>query len=654
MKKLLSILCLLLFTQMAVGQSLKMRIANRLYNDLHFAEAKRHYEEIVAKNPDNIEAEEKLAHCYRRMNDSEKAEFWYAKVVDNERAEAEDKLYYAQALAKNGKYKESKKWYRKYAEAVEKDSRGGNFYEAYNNLHIFYSDSGNYQVEYAAFNSEASDFSPMFYEGKLIFSSNRHGLKNKPVQRTFNWTKTAFLDLYIVEEEGSEPKLFHENLNSKYHEGPLAFFKDHKKMIFTRNNYFEGKYRESDKGVNKLKMYLAEREGEDWRNLTEFPYNDDQYSMGHPTFSPDYQWLYFASDMPGGYGGVDLYKCKVEGETFGEPINLGAAINTEGDDMFPYIDAKGNLYFASDGHVGMGGLDIFLATKKGEEQYDDPFNVGYPLNSSQDDFGLIFDEKRGIGYFTSHDRTGGSGDDDIFKFYRKESTVPPVLITGVTIEQETTDTLGNVSVVVKNLKTGEVEDHTTEPDGSFELSLVPGDPYEIVAIEDGFERTVKIIEEEESEKVKNGEVISVPLKPSSSREKFDQLEVFHIYYDYNKHTIREDAQEGLEEVIDILEQYEEATVTLRAHTDKRSTNKYNDWLSSQRAQAAQQYLIKGGIEAGRIKTVAIGENELLDTCEECSEQGHQNNRRTEFIFTWKEKTLRSKPLTAPMSTSPSM
>jgi outer membrane protein OmpA-like peptidoglycan-associated protein len=505
MKK--NILIIIIFLPvMLCGQGLKKKLADKSFSSFHYAEAIKHYEGILAKNPEDADSEEKLAECYRQINDTKNAEKWLAKVVQRSSAKPIHKLLYAEALANEAKYEEAKKWYAAYNE----DGRGKNFVDFYNNqMPFLQANNKDYTVEEVSFNSKTgSDFSPAFLGDKIVFCSNRHSASNGIRKDEFKWTKSSFLDLYVVDADGRVEK-FNKKLNTRYHEGPVAFYDNGTKMIFTRNNYYEGKYKESSDGINKLKMFFAEKQADgSWANITPFPYNSDEYSVGHPTVSADGQTLYFASDMPGGIGETDLYMCKWENGAWGKPINLGREINTEGKEEFPFLDSKGNLFFSSTGHGGFGGLDIFFAENL-NGKFEKPENVGVPLNSSQDDFGIIVDTTGKLGYLSS-DRANAGAQDDIYKFVGKPFG-NYITLKAITLHAETKKALPavNVSIALQEVVTTSISGEDGIVEGKFHKKK----SYQFVAKKEGFEEARLSITPEQLQKYQEGDLIEIPLVP---------------------------------------------------------------------------------------------------------------------------------------------
>ncbi len=421
MKIILLFISLLFF---AVGSSrdfvMKKKRANRYYSHFDFHRAIPIYEKILKKDPQNAEIYGKLANIYDRINDSQNAERCYAFLTgEEEKMEIRPFLLlnYARVLSRNGKYLLAASWYRRYKDAVPYDPRGAAFSDAYQNMELFYKDSAYYTIQKAPFSSDADDFSPAYFQNMIVFSSDR--AKFSIVRSTYNWTKSSYLDLYVANSEDKEASPFSNKLNSIYHEGPVTFSKNQDTIIFTRSNYFHSRLRKSNEGINKLSLFEAiwDFKSKSWINIQPLSLNDDQYSNEHPALSPDGTKLYFASDKPGGMGGMDLYVSHHITDSQGAgswslPINLGPGINTPGNDMFPFVDHQNNLWYASNGIPGLGGLDVFFACKLGEG-FSKPINPGYPFNTRFDDFGFITLDAGESGYLSS-DRYNTFRNDDIF------------------------------------------------------------------------------------------------------------------------------------------------------------------------------------------------------------------------------------------------
>ncbi|AWV98126.1 hypothetical protein DJ013_08040 [Arcticibacterium luteifluviistationis] len=412
----------------------------------------------------------KLAYSLYNINDYKQAEEYFSTLASLVRGSTEsgnDILEkYAKVLAGNGKYEQSSNVWSEYG-AKSPNTRADDFKALQSNIQALKRNSSSYQTYYLPINTNNADFSPTKYNDGLVFVSAR--AKNSPIKRVFAWDYSPFLDLFFIDnekqletEDGSmgaglsssdldevaldnlttdsysandgptlsfktamgfqtKPQLasdeFSGKLNSSYHEGPCQFFENGERVIFTRNGIKNLSY-ESDDGLNRVHLYLAKKTTRGWANLEGFPFNDGNYSTGHPAFMPGEKILFFVSDMPGGYGGTDIYYSKLENEQWQTPQNAGSDINTDGNEMFPFIDESSILYFSSDGHPGLGGLDLFTITlDENGNVASGLHNLGEPLNSSSDDFGILSDKDFTKGYFSSNRKRGGS-DDDIYRFTR--------------------------------------------------------------------------------------------------------------------------------------------------------------------------------------------------------------------------------------------
>ena len=477
---------LLLSIQLYSQQTLNQ--GNKLYSQYAYSSAIEQYEAYFAKHSGNYEATWKLADSYRENNRYADAEKWYAKAVAFAECEPVNKLHYAQVLQINGNYALAAEWYGKYLQTVPKDGRAESQLKACQNYKQYFEGKDRYVVTNMNFNSKYYDYSPAQYKEGLVYSSSRDS--EKAISNISTWTGEQFFDLYYTAGKGDEtggswgkPKLVGGPINTKYHEGPVVFSRDDKQVYVTRNNYDNrrmiGKVGKSEDNVVMLKLYIADIEGDNWKNEKEFKYNNDEYSVGHPALSADGNLLYFVSDMPGGFGGTDIYVCERAGSEWLAPKNAGPEINTEGDEMFPWISEDSVLYFASEGHGGLGGLDVFRV--KGEPgSWGRVKNMGSPINSPQDDFGLIIDkEDKSRGYFTS-DRVEGKGSDDIYSF--KDNGI---YLEGIVVDAKTDSPICKSTVDLR--LSGNVKGRAnTECDGYFEFSVVSDKVYNLKGCAEGY------------------------------------------------------------------------------------------------------------------------------------------------------------------------
>lgn len=382
---------------------------NKSFETLNYQKAIKKYNKTSSLS---LDSKRKLAESYRLSNNTIESEKVYAELTNEASATPEDLYYYAFVLKENKKYSESNDWMQKYQDKV-KNLRTEHFSEDKGKLSKFLTDEGYFSVQNININTAQEDFGTSYYKEKVVFASSREGAKM--IKRRWNGNQMAFLDLY--ESEGKDNQLtnlsrFGNNTNNKYHEGPASFSNAGAFMAYTANNY-TGK---STDGTIKLKIFFSKNQDNKWSKGEGFFLNNDQYSVGHPCLSEDGNTMYFASDMPGGLGGVDLYKVtRANGAEWSQPVNLGKEVNTDGNEMFPFFHEQSQmLYFASDGQFGLGGLDVFVSPLNGAT-YKQVSNLGAPINTEKDDFALIVDKGSKAGFLSSN-RLEGKGDDDIYSF----------------------------------------------------------------------------------------------------------------------------------------------------------------------------------------------------------------------------------------------
>lgn len=458
---ILSALC---FGQIFAQKSTKEIKGDKYYSFYSFDKAIEKYSQADILT---VDGNRKLAESYRNINNTAKAEEVYAKYINDKDAIADDYYNYAAVLKTNGKYAEANKWMDKFKQASPNDLRAKNY--AANNAQLtnLLKDEGRYKIEHLNINTDQQDFGTAYYNNKIVFASSRGG--NKSVKRSYNWNQKPFLDLYVADksdEQLKDPKNLNKHLNKKMHEGPASFANEGKMMAFTRNDY-SGK---SKDGVVKLQIFFAELKDDKWTNETAYKLNSSEYSVGHPCLTSDGNTMYFASDMPGGFGGADLYVVKKDANgVWGEAKNLGDKINTEGNEMFPYFEESNEfLFFASNGHLGLGGLDVFITPVKGDG-FGKILNMGAPLNTQYDDFSLIIDDKMRKGYFSSN-RVGGSGDDDIYAFELMSPFSFGKTIKGLAKEKDG-NILSGALVKLYDDAGKEVGSVTTASDGAYSFTV---------------------------------------------------------------------------------------------------------------------------------------------------------------------------------------
>ncbi|HEY5592245.1 MAG TPA: hypothetical protein VIK55_14665 [Paludibacter sp.] len=360
----------------------------------------------------SVEGQRMLAESYHKVDSNELSEKVYFTMINADKEIVPEDYYnYAMVLKMNGKYDESNKWMDKFVVLKPEDLRVKDYVANSSKLAKLQKDNGEFQIKHQSINTDALDFGTSYYKNKVVFASTRTHFKF--LVRKYNWTKEPFWNMYIAEVDKGQlenPEIFNKGLNGNLHDGPACFSNDGNFMAFTRNNYHD----KSKDRVVELQIWFSNFKDGKWSKPIPFVHNNTAYSVGHPCLTSDGKTMYFTSDMPGGYGGTDIYKTTKDGTgEWGIPVNLGDKINTEGDEMFPFLEDKsGTFFFSSNGRFGLGGLDIFISTMNGSE-FSQPYNAGSPLNTQYDDFAAIVDGKMDKGYFSTN-RIGGSGGDDIY------------------------------------------------------------------------------------------------------------------------------------------------------------------------------------------------------------------------------------------------
>ncbi len=713
---------------------------------MRYADAIVHYEEILAKDENNIEVKIKLGECYRKVKDAKNALRIYAQLAHEEKVNPKYFWYYAQALAQNGYYMESASWYEKYSHTVVDGHYAQAYANAYKNMETFFEDSSDFLLQELPFiNSPQSDFSPVYHKNGFLFISNRK--QQSVVRTTFEQDQSSFLDFYfasdttLIESLLNDPifeykkkkqyyngeytiatsndnaipaqygnlykydtihyhyddvnlvsRMVDEGVKTRFHEGPLTYTLTHDTVYFTRSTSFEkGK---GDKRMSRLALFTSFVKDGKWQEAREISLNGHDFSTGHPAMTPDNKRMYFASDRPGGKGGVDIYYVEYDHGSFSDPVNV-EEINTPDNEVFPYVAPDGNLYFSSDGHPGLGGLDLFVVTIEGKN-VGEIRNLGSPFNSTLDDFGMAWNPTMTKGFLSSN-RKRGYGDDDIYSFKKLCSSVIAYVY----------DSISGQPLASVLVSTGEYSGYTDKK-GRIEFCLKPGD-HSFTVVKENYQNKDSIVSSRSyieialnplafdlagriASKENNSPIVGVkviltntdthettevetdklgnyyfPLDMSSNYTvsvskklcgatslnrttkgltqsetlrgdmdmlcKGDIIKVENIYYDLNKYAIRADAAKELDKLVLIMNQYPDMRIELRSHTDSRSSAAFNMKLSTKRAESVLDYLAEQGIVPSRMRAAGFGESKPLNRCVDgvkCGEEEFQVNRRTEF------------------------
>lgn len=499
-----------------------------------------------------------------------------------------------------------------------------------------------YEIQTLGFNSKKSDFAPSIYDDRLVFASARDTIKSSG--KLYPWNNQPYLDLYITDPGESQfvPEKFLDNLESSYHDSNMAFDSKSQTVYFTRNYLKKNKLSANSEGVSNMQILKGTIYNNALVNVSSLSFNSKDYSCGHPALSPDGRYLYFTSNMPGGHGESDIYMVElgVDGDALTPPSNLGPTINTKGREMFPFVDGN-SLYFSSDGHYGLGGLDVFISQIKSKSQYSLPMNMGVPINGNMDDFSLVWDHNQGNGYFASN-RFGGAGDDDIY-YFEKAKPINCLEYSGYVLNEETGEPIALASVELYALDTGLLTAMKTDETGYFNVVLPCSKENKMVFFKPGFSKKELFMTtgENPEEPSTNNRIYLTPFESLVVKEgDIEKIKVNPIYFEYDKSDITPRAEIELGKVLFVMREFPEVKIKIESHTDSRGTDQYNFKLSDDRAKSTMRYLIAKGVEAERIVSAnGYGEYRLKNQCAngvKCTEQEHLANRRSDFIIVEKK------------------
>lgn len=636
-------LIIILFIVSCKGYTQSKELADKYFKDYAYKDAAELYLDEYNEGNVTVEILRKLGDCYYFNLETEEAEKWYRLLFEKFESSVEPEYFfrYSQVLKSNGKQKESDEWLLKLKSKKPNDTRvialedNKNYYEeiiskkgdVYKKLHNLSS------------NTNFSDFGGYILGNEFYFASTRPFPKK--THSLYGWNNQPFLNIYRgvidLDQKNEILEVSHikdlKSINSKYHESNVVITKDGLTMYFTRDNH-DGKKLKGDKeNISHLKLYRAKRKNDDtgdWGDIVELPFNSNEYSCGHPTLSKDEKTLYFVSDMPNGLGETDIYEVKIlENEKFGQPVNMGRAINTEGREMFPFISNDSTLYFSSDGHLGLGALDVFKSQfKKGV--YTKAENIGEPINSPLDDFYFVLNDDNKSGFFSSN-RKGGKGDDDIYSFFVDRKCVKN--IEGIVINEKNKEPIENATVkLIDSSNKLVLKEVKTNDKGKYIFKYINClDKYAIIISHSHYKsKTVEV-----KRKEKNIKIADVVLTPIIEGNK---ILVNPIYFRYGSSAITARGAYELDKVVAVLEDNPGMVIKIESHTDSRGSRRGNLRLSDRRAKSTRRYILSKGVEPYQIQSaIGYGESRLLIDCQnltrrKCTEEDYSINRRSNFFI----------------------
>ncbi|CAC9975382.1 OmpA family protein [Flavobacterium panici] len=624
------------------SQQSKLNAGAKKYDNYAYVDVIKTYERVAAKGYKSEVLYRKLGDSYYFNSNFEGAVKWYDELFGiNTSPEAEYYYRYAQSLKATGQTAKANRILEEFNAKFKNDSRAKLYRENVNYLDKIKANSGRYKIENAGINSKYSDYGSFVYNNKIYFASARD--TGNFSQRKHKWTGEYFTNIYDADisaqnDTTSKVNKIRSTVNSRFHESSVVFTKDGNTVYFTRNNFVDGKKGKDANKVTLLKIYKASLENGKWTNVTALPFTSDNYCTAHPALSPDEKTLYFASDMPGTMGQSDIYKVNINASGgFSSPENLGKEINTEGKETFPYVTNENEIYFASDGHPGLGGLDVFVGQIETDGSIDDIQNLGADINSPKDDFAYIIDPVSRRGYFSSN-KDGGFGSDDIYKFLETKRLKCVQELGGVITDAATGIILPGTKVTLydgmQRIKNSAVADAS----GLYSFGVECGKTYYIRAEKPEYAtKEVSVTISKESGKTD----LPIALEKSICKVVIgDDLGkcfgIKRIYFDLDKSNIRTEAALDLEKILDVLKQNPTMKLDIRSHTDSRASHQYNEALSNRRAKSTIEWLINNGVATNRLTGRGYGETELVNLCSDgvqCTEEEHQMNRRSEFIIT---------------------
>ncbi|MFT0713975.1 OmpA family protein [Flagellimonas lutimaris] len=606
---------------------------NEYFDKMWYAEAARVFDIVLEKT----ETEHALP-LLSRAGDShyysgnlEKSYKWYNELYQLYRDEMQEDTFfkYTQTLKGTGKYRRAavltKILRQKRAEPLNELKK----------LDVStWKGATAVKIKNLGINSKYSDFSPMFHNGSdIVYASAKDS--SILTTRRYRWTNQPFLDLYVAKRKNDEgdlfgSKKFSNKINTKFHEASLAFSPDQKTIYFTRNNYGK-RLKRGKNGINHLKIYRSRYVNDEWTEAEELPFNSENYSTGHPAVSQDGKKMYFVSDRPGGFGGTDIYVVDIYANgAFSEPKNLGRTINTDAKEMFPYV-TENALYFSSNRPMGFGGLDVYKS-EGSNDLFSVGINLGKPINSNRDDFSYIIDSTGVKGYFASN-RKGGKGDDDIYSF---TYTLNLNAINGSVESMSTGEVIkrANISLYQDGAL---VKEASSDDTGKYTFKyLDPTTEYSVVAKKKGFVKDSLSVKTKENKNITVFQTLKEQKEIEDSGPIRDAFEPSNVYFDFDSYKITPPSAQELDKLITVLKENQDLSLKIESHTDAVGSKTYNKYLSEKRAESTRAYIVSQGIDPSRVlSAVGYGEERLLNDCwdgKPCAPKQHRLNRRSEFIL----------------------
>ena len=600
------------------AQNQYTKTADKLFDRYEYVDAAKEYLKLAEGSKADNYVYKQLAESYYNVFNTKEAVKWYAKVVE-QKQDAETYYKYAQMLKAEGNFKEADKQMQQFAQLAPNDQRAKTFVSNPNYLPELKGQTKLYDIAKSDVSSDKTDFGAVLTnDNNVYFASARNTSK-----RNSNFNDEPYLDIYKATYNANgtiSDAVAVDNLNTRWHDGPASITNDGNTMYYGSESFNEKEFTK-DKAKNskfgKIYLYKATKEGDKWANSKPLPFNNKEYDVRNPSISKDGKTLYFSSNMPGGFGGEDIWKVSVNGDEYGTPENLGAKVNTEANESFPFITDDNILFFSSNGKQGFGGLDVFkIDLNKGTEA----INVGEPVNTSKDDFAFTYNATKKVGFFSSN----RDGVDNIYK-------ADPVCNVQALVrvkDAKTGKVIEGATVLLVDEKQKTVSNQTTALNGETLTGVLCNTAYSAQVSKQGYESGVFEVAKAENEQVVV-EALLTPIMPIITEK---EVILQPIFFEFNKSNITAEGAAELDKLVMVMNEYPNMVIFAKSHTDSRGSDKYNMNLSDRRAKSTVQYLISKGIAKDRISGQGFGESEPKVACKPCTEEQYAQNRRSEFLI----------------------
>lgn len=618
MRKLFITLSFLTASGISSAQNQYTKLADKLYDRFEYVDAAKEYLKLAESNKADNYIYKQLAESYYNVFNTKEAIKWYAKVVE-EKQDAETYYKYAQMLKAEGNFKDADFQMLQFAQLAPNDQRAKSFKSNPNYLPKLQGQPKLFDIVKSDVSSDKSDFGAVLTnDNNLYFSSSRN-----TTRKTSSWNEEPYLDIYKATYNANgtiSDAVVIDNINTKWHDGPVSITDDGSTMYYGSESFNEKEYTKSkSKKANygRIYLYKASKNGDKWENSKPLPFNNKEYDLRNPSISKDGKTLYFSSNMPGGFGGEDIWKVSVNGDEYGTPENLGSKVNTEANESFPFITEDNVLFFSSNGKIGFGGFDVFKLDLNIESE---AINLGAPVNTSKDDFAFTYNTSKKVGFFSSN----RDGVDNIY-------IADPICNVNVVVrvkDAKTGKIIEGANVIVVDEKQKTISSQSTSVKGETETGVMCNTIYNVQVSKSGYESGIFGVKKAENEQV----IVEANLQPIMPIITEKEVLLQPIFFEYNKSNITQQGAEELDKLVMVMNEYPNMIIFAKSHTDNRGNDTYNLKLSDRRAKATVQYLISKGISKDRISGKGFGESEPKIACTNCSEEEHSQNRRSEFLI----------------------